>query len=160
MCCSVCKYEWCWICGFKDVNGENAPKKGVNPHDVIVIPCSIFGLMTELKWYYGIPAGILLFALVPIIMFFALTVLQISIFCKTIDKSKCLKNSRAVKIMEGRQGKWWLLITIPLWICIIAFFAAISVLIILIGIIPFYISALLVFIRMIWWWNIKRINEQ
>ena len=25
MICSVCSHEWCWICGFEDVNGEGKP---------------------------------------------------------------------------------------------------------------------------------------
>lgn len=146
--CSACSYEWCWICGFQDINGENAPREKFNPHDFLVIPCAIFQTMLQMKWYYGLPAGISLFALVPLVMFIAIIaclfkgLLDIGHKYRLDSYFTCKKN-------------WWLLLIVPFWVCVTLIFMAISASIVLLGIIPFYILALFVFIRMLWWWKNK-----
>ena len=159
MVCGNCHHEWCWICGFEDFNGENAPRKEgkVNYHDFITIQCNLFGLLTELPWYGSIPLGLIGLVLVPVIVFFLSMMLMIGIFC---DENKH-SNKAVMQIMFFKKGHskyklWFNMLAIILWILYILFCLLMTVLFIIIFIIPIYISIVFVFFRMIYWWNKKR----
>ena len=159
MICSVCKYEWCWICGFQDYNGEGSKPESFNFHFFIVFQCNIFGMLTFLPWYWAILAGILIFSTLPLLIFFFTWSISVALFHDTHIRVPSSKHNRVTQYMALRNHKTKttvVFVWLPLWLLLITVFGALSFVFTVIITIPFYILSVFVFIRMIWYWNTKR----
>jgi len=64
MSCAVCKHKWCWVCGLADDYND----KSFRFHKCMMFTCTIISELFGLKWYLGLPLGILIFILTPLIM--------------------------------------------------------------------------------------------
>lgn len=155
MICSVCKHEWCWICGFTDFNGEGTKPDGFNFHFIIVFQCNLFGMLTMLPWYWAIIMGIIVFATLPITICLFTFGVSLGLFYDIILRVP-YKQNKLTRLLLTRNHKskaTIIFVLIPLWLILILAFALFSILLTVTIIIPFYILSVLVFIRMIWWWN-------
>mmetsp|Transcript_12733 Transcript_12733/g.21467 ORF Transcript_12733/g.21467 Transcript_12733/m.21467 type:complete len:222 (+) Transcript_12733:613-1278(+) len=161
MYCSVCQYEWCWICGFSDFNGENSPKKKFNWHDFIVIPCNIFNMLFMLRWYFSVPLGIIIFATLPLLTIATLLTLFI---CMFIDEKKPSSHRTRYKyfFLKNYKGSScsrrtkFIFLGVPLWTLLICTYIVLTTVLTAIFILPLYATMMFVFMRMIIWWRKKR----
>ena len=153
MICAICKYEWCWICGFKDYNGEGSKSDGFNFHFFIMFQCNMFGLLTFLPWYLSIPLGLLSFVTLPLIIFLFILFISIGLFHDIYLRNPRSYFLKLFVIRTYNTTAKIIFIFVPLWILLISTFILFSALLMAIIILPFYIMTVFVLIRMIWWWN-------
>ena len=144
--CYFCSHHWCICCGAdNDISSETI----FNRHELIGIPCSIFHQITSFGVLLGIPVAIAVLAILPIIFYLFLFFGHFDVF-KTYMTIK--SNGTLANLLWGKRkrGCWInLLITIPLWLIIIAIFFLDAVVVLIVFILPTYILFLWTFIKVL-----------
>ena len=121
-------------------------------------------MITDLRWYFAVPLGIVSFIATPILLFLLLTLIFIMLFIDfTMESDTCVRryfsfNNRLRKVYKSgtKSIMYKIFVCFTFWITLVSVMLTSAFLMTILLTIPVFIINIFIMFRMMYWWNAKK----
>ena len=155
--CTICNYSWCWVCGLSLYHWSHVYGLNIVCEMIQMTPAGNKKWLFYLIYFLGLVLGP---PFMIILGLCGITIGGVVCFLEVTSNCFCSYNyeeNREASCLSKLFCCVFGLIFAPIWLCLSAAFAVIVVALgFAIGIIPFYVVGIVMFIRIQIWWRKKK----